>query len=178
MTALQIPALVSGVALIVVLLIMLAELQLSMRNERALRRRGARESVDPVYRTMRWAYPGVFIAMAVEGALFGPPPGVLTAVGAGVLIAAKAFKGWAIATLGERWTYKVLVLPDVPLVAAGPYRLMRHPNYLGVIGELAGMALLTGSRVMGPLGLLFFAWLLRRRIAAEERAIRPAAHVN
>jgi methyltransferase len=164
-------AVVSAVALGVVLVIMLAELRLSSRHERDLRRRGALEPADPVYGTMRWAYPGVFVAMAVEGALFGPAPGTATAAGAVVLIASKALKAWAIATLGERWTYRVLVLPAAPLVTSGPYRLMRHPNYLGVVGELLGMALLTGSRVMGPMGILFFAALLRRRIAAEERAL-------
>jgi len=172
------PVVISVGSLVVVMLVMLAELRLSTRNERALRRRGARESVDPVYATMRWAYPGVFVAMAMEGAVAAPEPGVTTVIGAGVLIAAKAFKAWAIATLGERWTYKVLVLPDVPLVSAGPYRLMRHPNYLGVLGELVGMALITGARVMGPLGLVFFALLLRRRIAAEERAIFPPTGVS
>ena len=75
----------------------------------------------------------------------------------------------------DRWTYKVLVLPGVPLVTGGPYRFVKHPNYVGVIGELIGMALMTGARVSGPLGLFFFSWLLIRRIQAEERALRAAA---
>ena len=121
---------------------------------------------------MRWAYPGVFAAMAVEGAVAGPEPGVTTAAGAAVLVAAKAFKFWAIASLGTRWTYRVLVLPNAALVDRGPYRFMRHPNYVAVLGELAGMALLTGARVTGVAGTLFFASLLYRRIRAEERALQ------
>jgi methyltransferase len=58
------------------------------------------------------------------------------------------------------------------LVASGPYRLFHHPNYIGVLGELIGMALVTGARVTGPLGLIFFSWLLARRIQAEDRALR------
>ena len=163
---------VAAVALAVVLLTMLGELWLSRRHERDLLAQGAVEPPDPVYGTMRWAYPGVFVAMAVEGALIGASPGQAAVTGAVVFLLAKALKFWAIATLGTRWTYRVLVLPGVPLVATGPYRLMRHPNYVAVLGELAGMALLTGARIAGPAGVLFFAALLYRRIRAEEQALR------
>jgi len=163
---------IPAMALAVVLLLMLGELWLSMRHERALRARGACESSDPVYATMRWAYPAVFVVMAVEGALSPAVPAAVLGTGIVVFIAGKAIKTWAIASLGERWTYKVLVLPGVPLVTDGPYRFVRHPNYVGVIGELIGMALITGARVTGPLGVVFFSWLLVRRILAEDRALR------
>lgn len=163
---------IPAMALAVVLLLMLGELWLSMRHERALRARGACEASDPVYATMRWAYPAVFVVMAVEGALSPAVPAAVLGTGIVVFIAGKAIKTWAIASLGERWTYKVLVLPGVPLVTDGPYRFVRHPNYVGVIGELIGMALITGARVTGPLGVVFFSWLLVRRILAEDRALR------
>jgi methyltransferase len=163
---------IPAAALAVVLLFMLGELQLSNRHERALRARGAVTPPDPVYRTMRWAYPVVFAAMALEGVLSRPSSLRLVWIGVAVFAAGKLLKAWAIAALGERWTYKVLVLPGVPLITRGPYRFLRHPNYLGVIGELVGMALVTGARVTGPLGLAFFSWLLARRIRAEERALR------
>ena len=165
---------ISAAALAVVVAAMLGELRVSRRNERILRARGAVEPPDPVYRTMQWAYPAVFIAMAVEGAMAGGEPGTATLAGLAVFVVGKLIKYWAIATLGVRWTYRVLVLPDVPLVDRGPYRLVRHPNYVGVIGELVGMALLTGARWTGVVGTLFFGWLLWRRIDAEDRALaRP-----
>jgi methyltransferase len=120
---------------------------------------------------MRLAYPGVFIAMAVEGAIAGAQPGPMTFAGVSLMFAAKALKFWAIASLGTRWTYKVLVLPGRPLVATGPYRWFRHPNYIGVIGELLAMALMTRARITGPLGTVLFGWVLFRRIAAEQHAI-------
>ena len=126
----------------------------------------------PSAASMRLAYPGVFVAMAIEGMLAPPVPANVLVAGIAVFVAGKAVKAWAIATLGERWTYKVLVLPGVPLIAGGPYRFVRHPNYVGVIGELIGMALITGARVTGPLGVLFFSWLLLLRIQAEDRALR------
>jgi len=162
---------VSLTALAVMIVVMLGELALSRRNERILIARGAVQPPDPVYRTMRWAYPGAFVAMALEGALIGPAAGAVALAGVLIILAAKLLKGWAIATLGVRWTYRVLVIPGAPLVSSGPYRWMRHPNYVGVIGELLGMAVLMAARVTGPVSLLFFSWLLRRRILAEERAL-------
>jgi methyltransferase len=159
-------------ALAVVAALMLLELSISTRHERVLLSRGALTPHDPVYRTMRWAYPAVFVAMAVEGVLSAPASRWLVFAGTAVFLVAKLFKFWAIATLGERWTYKVLVLSGVPLVTSGPYRFIRHPNYVGVIGELIGMALITDARFTGPAGVVFFSWLLARRIRTEEQALR------
>ncbi len=167
---------IAAIALAIVLLFMLAELWLSTRHERALRARGAVEPADPVYTTMRWAYPAVFVAMAVEGAVSPAAPTSSLVAGILVFVAGKAIKTWAIATLGERWTYKVLVLPGLPLVAGGPYRFFRHPNYVGVMGELIGMALITGAQLTGPIGVVFFSWLLLRRIQVEDRALRSGIY--
>lgn len=161
-------------ALVAVIVMMLGELWVSMRNERILLARGAVQPYDPVYGSMRWAYPVVFVAMAAEGALGGGTAGPAVLWGGIIFAVAKILKYWAIATLGVRWTYKVLVLPDAPLVTGGPYRLMNHPNYVGVVGELVGMALLTEARWTGPLGTIFFSWLLWRRLTAEDHAIRPS----
>lgn len=164
--------------LVSVIVMMLAELWLSTTNERVLLANGAVQADDPVYAVMRIAYPGVFIAMALEGMMtgveLGPLWGRTTAItfaGVTVMFVAKALKFWAIASLGRRWTYKVLVVPALPPVTTGPYAWMRHPNYVAVVGELVAMALMTHARVTGPLGTLFFGWLLWRRIAAEQRAM-------
>ena len=87
-------------------------------------------------------------------------------------IGASVRKARAIASLGPRWTFRVLVVPGAPLVAHGPYAWMRHPNYVGVMGELAGLALLAGAPATGPLSIALFALLLRRRIAVEEAALK------
>jgi len=159
------------VALVVALLLMLVELRISRAHERVLRARGAIAPADPAYEAMRWGYPGAFIVMAIEGGVFGPAPRLAVAVGVTVFVLAKLLKAWAIRTLGVRWTFRVLVLPGAPLVTAGPYRLLRHPNYVAVIGELVGMAILAGARASGPVAVAWFGFLLTRRIAAEERAL-------
>ncbi|MBI3048730.1 MAG: hypothetical protein HYY76_10520 [Acidobacteria bacterium] len=166
------PLLVASTSLLAVLLLMGAELGVSRRHEARLRAQGALEPSGDVYRTMRWAYPGAFVVMALEGALFGPDPGRTTVAGVVVLGASKLLKLWAIAVLGPRWTYRVLVLPGAPLVTHGPYALVRHPNYIAVVGELLGMALLVGARVAGPATIVLFSLLLRARIRVEDGALR------
>ena len=158
-------------ALAGVYVLMLVELWRSLTNERRLRARGAIEPPDDVHATMAWVYPSTFLAMAIEGALIGPPPRWVAIAGAAVFVAGKSLKAWAIASLGDRWSFRVLVLPGAPLVRSGPYARLRHPNYVGLIGELLGFALFVGAPIAGPASLVCFGALLRRRIAVEERAI-------
>jgi methyltransferase len=167
--------LVPFASLLAVLLMMLGESLIARRHERRLRQRGAVEPPGDVYAMMRWAYPGAFVAMAVEGALFREPGAPIVVVGACVLGAAKALKWWAMASLGTRWTFRVLVVPDAPLVCTGPYAVLRHPNYVAVVGELLSVALLVGAVISGPVAVLLFGLLLRQRIRLEDRALRPSS---
>jgi len=91
-----------------------------------------------------------------------------------MFLAAKLLKLWAIATLGLRWSYRVLVLPGAPLIAAGPYAHLRHPNYLAVFGEITGFAMMMGAFWTGIGSILLFGVLVRRRIAIEENALEMA----
>ena len=159
------------VTLAAVLGLMLIELTISAANERRLRARGAQEPHDPGYGAMRIVYPGTFVAMAAEGLLAGMPRAEIVLVGAVVFGLGKLLKFWAIWSLGPLWTYKVLVVPGETLVTRGPYAWMRHPNYVGVAGELVGVALIAGARITGPLSVAVFGWLLWRRIVIEERAL-------
>ena len=151
---------------------MLLEAVRSRRNEQRLRARGAVEPAGDVYAAMQVAYPVGFAAMIVEGAMRGRGSGGAFAPGAAVFAAGKLIKYWAVTSLGPRWTFRVLVLPDAPLIRTGPYAYVRHPNYVGVMGELSGMALMAGARRTGPVVVLVFAALLAARIRVEERALR------
>jgi methyltransferase len=168
----RLPALTVAIIMVTgVLLLMLVELQLSWFNERTLRAKGAVEPPDDVIGLMRMAYPGAFLLMGVEGALHASLSRDLVLAGLLLLGFSKALKFWAIASLGGRWSFRVLVLPEAPLVRAGPYGFLRHPNYIAVMGELLSVALALAAPVTGTLALVTFAWLLSRRIACEERAL-------
>jgi methyltransferase len=166
----------AGLTLLAVLLIMAGEAALSAFNERVLLNRGACESSgergdDGLHRLMRVAYPSAFAAMAIEGAWFGPASPRVLAAGLVLFGLSKALKLWAITALGVRWTFRVLVLPGQPLVSHGPYAFMRHPNYLAIIGEMIGVAMIVSAPVMGLLAVIGYGALLRRKIAVEERAL-------
>ena len=150
---------------------MVAEAIVSARHERALRARGAVEPAGDVITAMQVVYPGVFVAMIAEGVARGAGAGPFLAAGAAVFAAAKALKYWAIASLGERWTFRVLVPPGAVSTVAGPYRWLSHPNYVAVAGEIAGCALAMQAIVAGPLAFAGFGLLMRRRIKVEEAAL-------
>jgi methyltransferase len=169
------PVLISSLVTAAVFLMMLVELQLSRSNERGLRAAGALEPADDVYPLMQVAYPAAFVLMAIEGALHPSVASSGVLWGLAVLGVGKAIKFWAIASLGRRWSFRVLVLPGAPLVTSGPYRWMRHPNYVGVMGELAGVAIALSAFVTGTVALVTFAWILVRRIKVEERALHGPA---
>jgi methyltransferase len=165
---------ISFATLAAVWIMMAGEAALSAFNERVLRARGAVEAPGDVYDWMKWAWPGGFALLAVEGALAGPASPVMLGAGLGLFGLAKALKFWAVSSLGLRWTYRVLVLPGAPLVGSGPYRFMRHPNYFAVLGEIAGVALALEALVTGAVFFLAFGALIRRRIRIEDAAL--AAH--
>lgn len=152
-------------------LLMLLEARRSATNGRRLRERGAVEPADDVYPVMRVLYPLAFLLPAVEGWIVSPSRGGWWVPGLAVFTAAKALKYWAIATLGDYWSFRVLVLPGAPLVGGGPYRLFRHPNYVGVIGEIAGVSMLCGAPWIGTLMTLAFSLVIRQRIRVEEGAL-------
>jgi methyltransferase len=147
------------------------EARLSRANARTLRARGAQEPGGDVYRAMQLVYPASFVAMAVEAWLRPRAISQSVVTGAVVFVAAKWLKYWAIATLGPRWTFRVLVPPDSSRVTSGPYRYMRHPNYVGVAGELAGMALMAQAPFAGTISFLAFGALMLARIRVEETAL-------
>jgi methyltransferase len=165
----------------VVVGLMLAETRLSVKHERALRARGAIEPRGDVYFAMLMLYPLAFALMYFEGVARAQVFSEVKASSAGpawwlagilLMVASKTLKYWAIASLGDRWTFRVLVLPGAPLVRTGPYRYVDHPNYIAVVGELVGMALIMSAWITGPIMILAFGVALLMRLRVETRALR------
>jgi methyltransferase len=82
---------------------------------------------------------------------------------------------WVLATLGPRWTIRVIVLPGERLVARGAYRWMRHPNYAVVAGEIAIVPLVLGLPIYALVFSILNAAVLAIRIPAENSALAAAA---
>jgi isoprenylcysteine carboxyl methyltransferase (ICMT) family protein YpbQ len=154
---------------------MLAGASRASANERSQRPRGGREPSGDVYNMMRIAYPAAFLAMLLEGPLRGTTSEVRRAGRCHRLP-----YGEGAEVVGDRFAGTLLDVPrgrgaGARLVAAGPYRWLRHPNYAGLMGELMSVALMTAAPVSGVAGIVTFGWLVIRRVSVEERALREAA---
>lgn len=90
----------------------------------------------------------------------------------GVYALLQVARVWIIATLGPRWTTRVIVVPDAPLVTEGPFRFFRHPNYLVVMLEIAVLPLAFGQLAVAVVFTILNAALLRYRIGVEDGALR------
>lgn len=168
---------VALIVLVLAFLPMAFEARLSARHERALRAAGAIEPADDVYPWMQIVYPAAFLIMAVEAMARRADVNQVFVLGISVFVLGKAIKYWAITTLRARWTFRVLVPPSSSLITHGPYRYLRHPNYVGVIGELAGLALAARATISGAISVALFVILIALRIRVEERALgRAGSH--
>ena len=161
--------------LVLVVVPMLVEAWIARRHERVQLSRGGVQPEGDVYAVLQVAYPAAFLAMIVEGTLRGAPPNAVVASGLATFALAKTLKWWAIRSLGDCWTFRVIVVPGMTPVTTGPYRWLRHPNYVAVVGELVGAALMAGALIAGPICTLGFGALMLRRIRVEESAFQRFA---
>jgi len=154
------------VILALVTLQRVGELWLSNRNTRRLLADGAREYSPGHYPLIVAVHAGWLAA------LWWLAPGrPVEAVWLALYIVLQAARVWVLATLGPRWTTRIIVLPDAPLVTGGPYRFVSHPNYVVVVAEIAVLPLVFG---LWPVSLIFSALnavVLAIRIRAENRAL-------
>jgi methyltransferase len=146
-----------------------AELAWAGHNTARLRRLGAVELDAGGYRWFVALHTGWLASLALLVAPATPPVWPLLALFA-LLQAARL---WVILSLGRFWTTRVVTLPGAPLVATGPYRWLRHPNYLIASAEIAILSLAFGAVAVGAVFSALNLVLIARRIAIEERALAP-----
>jgi methyltransferase len=148
----------------------LFELFLSRRNEARLKLRGAVEAGANHYPVMVLLHVG-WLAVLWLFAWNLQPNMLLVAA----FVALQPLRYWVIATLGDRWTTRVFVIPGASLIRSGPYRFFRHPNYLIVVLEIALVPLAFGLIWVAVLFSALNAALLAWRIRIEQRALLDAA---
>ncbi len=144
----------------------LAELVLAERNTRRLLNRGAYEIGHGHYPFIVAVHAGWLITLWLLGP--GPPIHLLPLA---LFVALQAARVWVIASLGDRWTTRIIVLPGAPLIRSGPYRWADHPNYLIVIGEIAVLPLVFGLPAVALLFSLMNGMVLWVRIREENKAL-------
>lgn len=146
----------------------LGELLLARRNTEALKRNGAIEIGAGHYPVMV-----AFHAMWLAGLWFFAWGAAVNLIWLAVFIALQAARGWVISSLGPRWTTRIIVVPGEQLVRKGPYRFIRHPNYLVVAGEIFVLPMVFGLWTYAILFSLAHFAVLAWRIKTEETALAP-----
>ncbi|MFE9450129.1 isoprenylcysteine carboxyl methyltransferase family protein [Streptomyces sp. NPDC006739] len=154
----------------------IAELVVARRNAAWSRAHGGLSYGDGHYPVMVALHTGLLAGCLVETHLSGRP--FLPLLGWPMLaltIGAQALRWWCISTLGPRWNTRVIVVPGLPLVDSGPYRLLRHPNYLAVAVEGLALPLVHGAWLTATGFTLLNLPLLAVRLRCENAALALSA---
>ena len=147
------------------------ELVVSRSNAARAGKHGAIEYGQDHFAWMKAAHASFLVACPLEVVVFDRP--FVPLLGYPMLalaVLAQVIRYWAVVSLGRRWNVRVLVIPGMPLVKSGPYRFMRHPNYLAVILEGLAVPLVHSAWITAVGFSALNAWLLSIRIPIEERA--------
>lgn len=153
-----------------------AELGVARRNARWAFAHGGREVGGGHYPVMVVLHTGLLLSCLVEVWLADRP--FVPAIGWVMLVLAlgsQVLRWWCIRTLGPRWNTRVIVVPGMPLVDRGPYRWLRHPNYVAVVVEGLALPLVHSAWLTALVFSAANAWLLTVRIRTENRALADAA---
>jgi methyltransferase len=161
-----------AVFVVLVALERLAELRLSRRNENRLRKLGAREHAAGHFVAMQLLHTLWLVSIVLEVTLLRPAFQLwLSALAALCFGIGQWLRYAAIHALGGRWTVRVLTLPGAAPVSRGIYRYLRHPNYLGVVLEIATLPMMHTAWRSALVFSLANAVLLAVRIRKEEQAL-------
>lgn len=147
----------------------LAELAYARRNERRLIARGGHEVGRDHYPLFILLHGAWLLAMLLTIQPSRLPNWTLI----GVMLGLQFLRVWVVATLGPYWTTRVITLPEAPLINRGPFRFLRHPNYVVVIAEIAVLPLAFGAYGIAVCFSLLNLLLLSWRIRIEEQALAP-----
>ena len=167
---------VTEVAYLVLLLVVgalrLVEIWISRRNQRYLAAKGVAKVPEPHFRWMVVFHAGVLVSAGLEVAVLHRPFFPLLALVMGLLfVLANGLRFWVIRTMSWHWNVEIMSSTRLGVVSGGPFRWIRHPNYLGVFTELAALPLIHTAWLTALGGAVLHIFILRRRIRLEESAL-------
>ncbi len=154
------------IVLLLVTLQRLAELVIARRNTERLLAQGAHEAAPEHYPLIVVLHAAWLIGLWILA--YGIQPNLVLL---GIFVFLQAMRIWVLATLGPRWTTRIIILPGAPLVTGGPFRFISHPNYCVVVAELFVLPLAFGLLWYGIVFSILNAIVLTIRIRAENEAL-------
>lgn len=150
----------------------LLEMRLSRRHARALEAQGFRHEREPAFAVMVALHTSVLVGAALEVLVTDRRPPVALAIAAlATFVLANLLRWWVIRTMAGHWNVRVVDALALGVVTTGPFRWVRHPNYVAVFLELLALPLIHGAYVTAAVGMAAHILVLRRRIALEERVL-------
>jgi methyltransferase len=150
----------------------LAELVVSKRHAKWALARGGVEHGREHYPFMVAVHTGLLLGCVVEVWVRQPPfVPLLGWTMFALVLASQALRWWCVSTLGERWNTLVIVVPGLPLVNRGPYRWLKHPNYVAVVVEGIALPLVHSAWITALAFTVLNAFVLAVRIRVENRAL-------
>ena len=151
----------------------IGELVLSARNARQVKARGAREFGAGHFPFVVFVHVAFLVCLVAEVFFLGAHPTRMWPLWLALWLGAQAIRYAAIRALGDRWNVRILVVPGEPPVRSGPYRFLRHPNYVAVALELLAAAMMFGAWRTAIVISLLDAVALWVRVRAENAALYP-----
>lgn len=149
----------------------ISELFYAKRNERILKEKGAAEYDAGGYKVIVIMHVMFFVSLVSERLFLETAYNFLSPYLFVVFVLAQFLRYWAISSLGQYWNTKLLVLHGCEPVARGPYKYLRHPNYVAVVTELAVIPLIFSCYITAVVFSIINLGVLRRRIEIEEKAL-------
>jgi len=150
----------------------LVELLLARRNERYMKRRGALEFGREHYKYIVLLHMLFFVLIVAEVTFLKRTPSPMWPALLVLFIGTQLLRAWAITSLGVYWNTKILVLPHSKLSPKGPYKFMRHPNYIVVMLEFWIVPLFFQAYITAVVCSVLNVFVLSVRIREEERALQ------
>ena len=150
----------------------LAELYIAKQNEKQMKRMGGVEYGVDHYRWMVLMHSSFFLALTFEVVGFTRDFSSIWPIWLSLFLMAQVGRVWVIMSLGKHWNTKIIVVPDAEVIIKGPYRYIKHPNYLIVATEIIVISLLFNAYYTAMIFSLLNAWMMSVRIPLEERALK------
>jgi methyltransferase len=164
------------ILLFLIIIQRIVELWIAKQNEEWMKEKGAYEVGRSHYKYIVILHVMFFVSLIVEVQTMQSGMVSWWIIPFLFFIMAQALRIWSIFSLGRYWNTRIIILPGIEVVAKGPYRFSRHPNYFIVITEIIVIPLIFQAYVTAVLFTLLNAWILSIRIPMEEKALVEATN--
>ena len=165
-----------GIVVSIVIIQRLVELRIAKANEKQMKAEGAYEVGARHYPLIVLLHTAFFVSLLVEVLVQKPTLSPIWGILVAVFLFTQVLRIWCLTSLGKYWNTKIIILPGADVVMKGPYRFIRHPNYVIVAIEIVVLPMMFGAYFTALLFTVLNAWMMSVRIPQEERALKDATN--